>query len=82
MDDQNTSISNAVSSDQFALGKKWFWIGIAVALTSVNVVVGLIYGIALAVEKEHRKEGGIIIAVSIVWFLFCVLFLYMKVKVK
>ncbi len=46
-------------------GKKWFWIGIVVSL--LNIVGGLVYGIALAIEKDHRKEGLIIIVFAIVW---------------
>ena len=54
--------------DKFRLYKKWFWIGIAVGF--LNVLAGMIYGIALALEKEHRKEGIIIIAWSILVSLF------------
>lgn len=34
----------------------------------MNSVVGLIYGIALAMEAEHRKEGAVIIVWSVVAF--------------
>ena len=51
--------------DKFKVKKKWFWIGIVAGLMSP--VLGLIYGIALLVEKDHRKEGWIIIAWTIVW---------------
>ena len=51
--------------DKFKLGKKWFWIGIATGF--INPILGLVYGIALAVEKDHRKEGIIIIAWTIAW---------------
>ena len=54
--------------DKFKLYKKWFWIGIAVGF--FNFLAGLIYGIALALEKEHRKEGLIIIAWSVLSFVF------------
>ena len=56
--------------DKFKLYKKWFWIGIAVGF--FNFVAGLIYGIALATEKEHRKEGIIIIT----WSFLSVIFLF------
>lgn len=52
--------------DKFLIYKKWFWIGMAVGF--LNGVAGLIYGIALAVEPEHRKEGAVIIIWSIVAF--------------
>ncbi len=51
--------------DKFKLGKKWFWIGVVMAL--LNVAGGLVYGITLATEKKHRQEGLIIILVAIVW---------------
>ena len=41
--------------DKFKFFKKWFWIGALIAL--LNGVAGLIYGIALWAEPEHRKEG-------------------------
>ncbi|MDP3052949.1 MAG: hypothetical protein Q8N22_03300 [bacterium] len=51
--------------DRFKLYKKWFWIGLAVGF--INPILGLVYGIALVVEKDHRKEGIIIIIWTIVW---------------
>lgn len=52
--------------DKFKLYKKWFWIGIAVGFLST--FAGLIYGIALMIEPEHRKEGFIIILWSFISF--------------
>lgn len=52
--------------DKFKFGKKWFWIGI---LMGLNAASGLIFGVALILEKRHRKEGLIIIIWSIVWLL-------------
>ena len=54
--------------EQFGLYKKWFWIGIAMSL--FNVVGGLVYGIAVLMDKETRKEGGILIAIALIWFFF------------
>jgi len=68
MDKQNFSVLNAFSSGPFGLWKKWFWVGIAIAITSANVIAGLIYGIALALEKEYRREGLIIIIFTFAWF--------------
>ncbi len=65
MPDQNNS--------SFGLWKKWFWIGIVVAMG--NIISGLIYGIALALEKDHRKEGIIIIVFGIVWTVVLVMWL-------
>jgi len=61
------------SNNRFGLWKKWFWIGIVIAI--INVTAGLVYGIALALEKENRKSGIIIIAVAIMWFIFAGYFL-------
>ena len=60
-------------NDKFTLGKKWFWIGVVLAI--INIIAGLVYGIALAIEKDKRKEGYIIIAVAIVWYIFAGFFL-------
>lgn len=49
--------------DKFKLGKKWFWIG--VVSTIISPLVGLIYGIALLVEKKF-KEAVLIIVLAIV----------------
>ena len=46
--------------------RKWFWIGIALSITAAPFP-GLIYGIALFLEREYRKEATIIIVVSIAW---------------
>jgi len=70
MDDQNFSMNQFGSSNsQFELWRKWFWIGIIAAILSP--ILGLVYGIALAIEKDRRNEGIIIVAVAIAWaFLF------------
>ncbi|KKS25694.1 MAG: hypothetical protein UU85_C0001G0124 [Candidatus Wolfebacteria bacterium GW2011_GWA2_42_10] len=51
-------------SNQF---KKWFWVGMAMGF--FNLAAGLVYGIVLALEKEHRQEGLIIIGWTIAWTL-------------
>lgn len=56
-----------MNDDKFALGKKWFWIGMVFGL---NYISGFIYGIALVIEKKHQKEGLVIIAFTLVWLLF------------
>ncbi len=48
------------NKDKFQLFGKWFWIGVVVAF--LNSIAGLIYGIALVLEPEHRREGSILIA--------------------
>ena len=53
--------------DKFKLFKKWFWIGIVVGF--LNMLAGLVYGIALVMEPEHRKEGLIIVAWSVISFM-------------
>ena len=57
-----------MDTDKFKFPKKWFWIGVVVSY--LNLFAGLIYGIALLVEKEHRKEGVIIIILTIIFVLF------------
>ena len=54
-----------MADDKFKLGKKWFWIGMVAAL--FNVAAGLLFGIALLAEKDHRKEGLIIVIFAVVW---------------
>ncbi len=56
------------SNSQFGLWRKWFWIGVVAAI--FNPVVGLVYGIALAVEEDRRKEGVIIVVFAVAWFVF------------
>lgn len=53
--------------DKFKLWKKWFWVGIIVGF--FNFLAGLVYGIALIIEPEHRKEGIIITAWSFLMFI-------------
>ena len=66
MDTFQTPPINTVA-DRFKIGRKWFGIGIVVAF--FNAAAGLIFGIALVVEKEHRREGLILIVFSVVWAL-------------
>ncbi len=54
------------AADKFELGKKWFWLGIVIAF--LNVVAGLVYGIAVMTEGR-RREGLIIVGWAIVWIL-------------
>lgn len=56
------------SNSQFGLWRKWFWIGVVVAIS--NVAGGLVYGIALTLEKDRKKEGIIIAVIAIAWFIF------------
>ena len=67
MNGQFESSSASLASDKFQLGKKWFWIGIAMGF--FNIAAGLVYGISLVIEKERRQEGLIIIGWTIVWAL-------------
>ena len=62
-----------MEQNNFKLWTKWFWVGVALAV--INAIAGLVYGIALAIEKDKRKEGIIIIAVAIIWFIFAGYFL-------
>jgi hypothetical protein len=53
--------------------KKWFWLGIAIALLSP--FSGLLFGIVLWTEPEFKKEAKIILAISLIWGLLFI-FLY------
>jgi len=53
--------------NQFKLFKKWFWIGVVIGF--LHPIAGLIYGIALLFEKNHRQEGLVIIIWTIIAFL-------------
>jgi hypothetical protein len=55
-----------VINDKFKLLGKWFWIGIIIGF--LNPVAGVIFGLALAFEKEHRKEGTIITLFALACF--------------
>lgn len=48
-----------IMENKFQIYKKWFWVGVAIAL--VNFLAGWIYAFALYAEKEHRKEGTVLI---------------------
>lgn len=54
-----------MGEDKFKLFKKWFWIGFFVGL--FNIAAGLLYGIALAIEPEHRREGVVLIVWTVFW---------------
>jgi len=45
--------------------KKWFWMGIAVAL--ISPVAGLILAISFWTEPELKKQGKIILIFAIIW---------------
>ncbi len=50
--------------EKFKLGKKWFWIGVAICF--IYPIAGLVYAIALLCEKAYRKEGWILIAIVLI----------------
>ena len=50
--------------DRFALFHKWFWVGMVVA--TVGGFGGLVFGLSLLAEPEHRKEGVIVAVWSLV----------------
>lgn len=64
--------------NNFKLWTKWFWIGIVMSI--FNIVGGLVYGIALVLEKERRKEGTIIIIFTVAWIIFVVFLLDPQLK--
>lgn len=46
--------------------KKWFWLGITIALLN-PILCGLILGLTLWTEQGFRKEAKIILLISILW---------------
>ena len=60
--------------DKFQMWGKWFWIGIAMGF--FNGFAGVVYGIALLTEKDHHKEGAVII----IWSVFISFAEYFFVK--
>lgn len=46
--------------------KKIFWTGIAVAILN-PLFAGLVLGFVLLSEKETKKEGQIVIIISLIW---------------
>ena len=75
-----TSDKRQETSDKFKLGKKWFFVGIVIAL--LHGLSGLIFGIALALEKKYRKEGSIIAILGLVVIIASVIFAIYISKVK
>lgn len=63
MNEEIISINQAEVSDKFKLGKKWFWIGVVIAI--LHGLSGLIFGIALITEKKYRREGLVIIFIAV-----------------
>jgi len=45
--------------------KRWFWLFLIV--TILSPISGLILGVSLMNEPEMKKEGKIILVISIVW---------------
>lgn len=64
MEQQDQTLNSYEGQGGFSLGKKWFWVGVILAL---NTYAGLVYGVALILEPKHRKEGLIILAITVVW---------------
>jgi RsiW-degrading membrane proteinase PrsW (M82 family) len=53
--------------------KKWFWLGIVVAL--IAPIAGVVLAVAFWTESELKKEGKIILIFAIIWG---VIFLYLS----
>lgn len=52
--------------------KKWFWLGIAIAI--ISPISGIVLAIAFWTEKDLKKQGKIIFILSLIWG---ILFLYL-----
>lgn len=51
--------------------KKWFWLGIVIALVN-PIFSGLIIGLAFWTEPELKKEAKIILVIAIIWGLITI----------
>ncbi len=45
--------------------KKWFWL--AIAITLISPISGIVLAVAFLTEEDLKKQGGIILALSIIW---------------
>ncbi len=54
----------SMGKDKWKIYGKWFWVGIAIGL--LNGIAGIVFGLALATEEEHREAVLIIVVWSIV----------------
>ncbi len=45
--------------------KKWFWLAIAVTL--ISPVSGIVLAVAFLTEEDLKKQGRIILVLSIIW---------------
>ncbi|MBU1137282.1 hypothetical protein KKD72_02885 [Patescibacteria group bacterium] len=66
MDNQDLPTTNG-DQEKIVLSskKKWFWLGIAVALLSP--ISGVILAVALLSESKMKKAGLIILVLSFIW---------------
>lgn len=51
--------------DKFKFWKKWFWVGVVVSV--ISGPAGLVFGLALLAEPEHKKEGTALALWAVVW---------------
>jgi formate/nitrite transporter FocA (FNT family) len=76
-DEQISSSLSADSSGQekekisLSSRKKWLWVGIIIAFLN-PIFSGLILGIAFWTEPGLKKEGKIVLAVSVIWGLMAI----------
>jgi membrane-associated HD superfamily phosphohydrolase len=76
MDNQEKpSFSDSLKDEKISLSsrKKWFWLGVVVAL--ISPISGVILSIAFWTEPDLKKEGRIIFILSLVWG---IVFLYLS----
>jgi len=58
--------------DKFKLGKKWFWLGIIIAI--LNPLAGLVFALFLLFEKKFKKESLIILITAVILGILYTLF--------
>lgn len=63
-------MAEKIINNEVKLWRKWFWVGIAIGILSMftGILPAFIFGIALAFEKGRRKEGLVILLVTVIWF--------------
>ena|GEM_PF-1198114 len=78
MDNKNffqSPLGNSLTAEKEKISlssrKKWFWLGIVIALIN-PIFSGLIIGLAFWTEAEFKKEAKIILAIAIIWGLITI----------
>lgn len=69
MNEQLSSAATPLKTEEkitLSSKKKWLWLGVAIAILN-PIFSGLVLGIGLLTEPQLKKEGKIILIISIIW---------------